>query len=125
MTTVEKINKLVAELKKLEDCDELLEYVFNMIDYCGQYVGAVVSQQSILYVKKSMLDGESFHTIAQEADTTRSIKHDALITTVKIVNRLCGEVGAEPIYTGDIEKRVEVAEFAKQVVNEMFDVRPL
>lgn len=55
-------------------------------------------------------------------DKSRKIAHDSLIVSTRLLNKLCRLYDIEPIYKGS-DSRIEVAEFAKQVVDEFFAER--
>ena len=67
---------------------------------------------------------EIIERINARLDKSRTIAHNALISNVNIVDRLCKINETEPIYGGE-DDRVAIAEFARQVVNEFFEERRL
>ena len=58
-------------------------------------------------------------------DKQRNDTHNILISNVKIINRLCKKNNLPLIYDGNEEERIEVADFAQKVVDELFSTRRL
>lgn len=117
----EKFNELVS---KLNDKD-MLESVNYAIESCGQYIEAVNAMEATLTVQRFRLDPDEFRDKLSEADKRRRNIHNGLIANVTILNRICKMVGVDPIFAGDVESRLEVADFAMQVTTEMFETRRL
>lgn len=116
----EKISELLG---KLQTSDEII-LVRDMIANSGVYVQKVVALESYI-ITRAVDDPEEYRQRVVEMDKMRSTAHNALIASVAIVNRLCKTVDMSPIFIGDISKRVEVAEFAAELVNEIFQGRRL
>jgi uncharacterized membrane protein len=51
--------------------------------------------------------------------------YNVLISSVKIANRICEKYELPYLFSGNIEKRIEVAEFAIEIVTEIFELRRL
>jgi hypothetical protein len=94
-----------------------------MLDQCGEYVERVNTMTDLCNVGKFGMDGEEYRERMNSIDRSRSTVHNSLIANVKLVNRLCGLYGLEPLFLGDPEDRIEVAEFAMAVVAENFTNR--
>ena len=58
-----------------------------------------------------------------ELDQGRRNRHDALISGVKILNRLCDLYGVERVFQGDTGDRWDVANFAGDAVQAIFSGR--
>lgn len=63
--------------------------------------------------------------LSNELDAERHNTHEGLILSVKLLNSICRMVGLEPIFRGNVEERVEIGDFAIQVVSELFQTRKL
>jgi hypothetical protein len=46
--------------------------------------------------------------------------HNALIANVNMANRICENIGDEPIYKGNPQERSEYGDFAKEVVDDFY-----
>jgi hypothetical protein len=117
------INQLVSNLKDRNDSDAI-SLVNETLKNCWKYIQRVNELEAYL-LTKSADTPESYQQIVTELDKSRSVSHDSLISSVKIVNRLCIEADLQPIFSGNIENRIEVAEFAMEVALEIFRERRL
>lgn len=114
----------LAELvSKLHGSDEVV-LVKDMIIKSGIYVQKVIAHEAQIITKPAN-SPEEYRQHVAEADVQRSIAHNSLISSVAIVNRLCKSVGSPSIFCGNIGNRVEVAEFAFDLVKEIFESRRL
>jgi len=68
---------------------------------------------------------KEYREYVTKLDEDRHHTHEALIAQVKMLNKLCEMTGIDFIYQGDIDKRVEVGDFALQVTAELFQTRKL
>lgn len=120
----EKINEFIRVISKTEDC-QCLDMMEELIDSAGDYLRRVnVLEIGIMVGKYSKEDNE-YREYIEKLDKQRSNAHDNLISNVKIINRLCRINNLPPMYQGNEEDRVEVAEFAQKVVDELFSTRRL
>lgn len=117
-------NKVNALLEKIKDDADKTSLVRDMIDSCANYVDTVVNMENAINVYRFRAEDPSeLRVMIQRLDQTRRIVHNALISNVRIVDRLCKMEGVEPIFGGSDEDRLAVAEFAKRVVDEYFEDR--
>jgi len=117
-------NKVNALLEKIKDDADKTSLVRDMIDSCANYVDTVVNMENAINVYRFRVEDPSeLRVMIQRLDQTRRIVHNALISNVRIVDRLCKMEGVEPIFGGSDEDRLAVAEFAKRVVDEFFEDR--
>lgn len=116
----EEIEKAKEFYKDDQDC---LYLVNDMVESCRTYVGTVVNMENAIGTMRFRLEGQDLRQFIQNLDNSRRVAHNALIANVGIVSRMVKQAGLEPAYTGDIQDRQEVAEFAKLVCNEYFDDR--
>lgn len=76
-------------------------------------------------ILKIRLEAEEYKNIIEEMDEKRTRIHNAAIASTKTINRLC-EFNELPLFfQGNIEDRVEVAEFIRDVVVNVFENRKL
>lgn len=114
---------LMELVSKLPNADGIM-LVRDMITNCGTYVQKVVALEAQIITRLADNPEEYRQRIA-EMDKQRSVSHNALISSVKIVNRLCRSVDMPPLFLGNIDNRVDVAEFAADLVKEIFQSRRL
>jgi len=117
-------NKVNALLEKIKDDADKTSLVRDMVDSCANYVDTIVNVENAINVYRFRVEDPSeLRVMIQQLDQTRRIVHNALISNVRIVDRLCKMEGVEPIFGGSDEDRLAVAEFAKRVVDEYFEDR--
>lgn len=123
----EKFNTLVQRIKDESGAywKEDLETVEDSIKQCGRYIKTVNDMESAITSARFRMEPEDYREYIMNLDRSRKIEHDALIVSVRVLNRLCSIYRVDPIFTGDLENRIEVAEFAKAVVDEMFETRQM
>lgn len=97
----------------------------NTINSMADYVSTVVAMDSALQVARFRMEGEEYRDYIQALDRRRTSAHDAMISRVSSANRICGMVGCTKLFDGDINDRYAVADFAGEVIKEIFDNRSL
>lgn len=120
----EKINEFIRAISESND-RECLDLMEDLISSASDYVRRVNVLEIGLMVGKYNKDDSEYREYIEKLDKLRSGAHNALITNVKIINRLCKNNDLPLIYKGNEEDRIQVAEFAKQVVEELFSTRRL
>jgi len=120
----EKFSELVQKLKELGEND-LANDVDEIINSCAKYLESVTAMESCISVLRFTLEPEEYRVRLTELDKARRLVHNGLIANVKILNRYCNMAQLPSIYEGDLESRIEIAEFARTVVDEMFETRKL
>lgn len=120
----EKINEFIKTISETND-SECLDLMEDLISSASDYVRRVNVLEIGIMVGKYNKEGDEYREYIEKLDKLRSSAHNSLITNVKIINRLCRNNNLPPIYDGDEEERIQVAEFAKQVVEELFSTRRL
>ncbi len=117
---MEKVKEIAEKYK--EDF-EALDLIADCLESFENYVNAVNHMEKSIVILRFRLEPEAFRAAVENLDKGRRNSHNALISSVKILNRFCTTTGLTPFYTGDVTDRVEVAEFAKDVVINIFDNR--
>ncbi|WP_411682902.1 DUF3232 domain-containing protein [Clostridium thailandense] len=120
----EKINEFIKVISETED-SECLDIMEDLIESASDYVRRVNVLEIGLMVGRYNKEGSEYREYIEKLDKQRSNAHNALISNVKIINRLCRKNNLQPIYQGNEEERIEVAEFAQKVVEELFNTRRL
>jgi carboxylesterase type B len=120
----EKINEFIKVISETED-SECLDMMEDLIESASDYVRRVNVLEIGLMVGKYNKEGAEYREYIEKLDKQRNNAHNALIANVKIINRLCRKNNLSLIYQGNEEERVEIAEFAQQVVEELFNTRRL
>ena len=104
---------------------EVLEIIEDTVNVYGDYVAYVHNMESLKPILKIKLGKHEYKNAVEEMDEKRTRIHNAAIASTKTINRLC-EFNELPLFfQGNIEDRVEVAEFIKNVVTNVFENRKL
>ena len=123
----EKFNQLTEAIKSsgAEFLRDDLTTLEDSIKQCGEYIKAINNMEAAITTARFRMEPEDHRAYIMQLDNTRRLEHNSLIVSVRVINRLCSIYRIEPIYKGDLENRIQVAEFAKSVVDEMFDTRQM
>lgn len=121
----EKFDTLVAALKDRSDAEDFLDDIHSCITSCGAYIEAVNSMESVITVMRFRLEPDEYREKLSEVDKRRRSMHNGLIANVTILDRICRMAEQPPIYGGDYEDRLAIAEFAMDVTAEMYETRKL
>lgn len=111
-----QINDLAKKCNDIE-C-ELIE---QMIHNAADYVRAVIIMETAASNIAS-LDADGTREAKQSTDRVRTIAHDAFISSVNIVNRICDKYELRRIYTDGGDRR-DYGEFALRIVRDIFASR--
>ena len=113
------MNKIL-ELAKL--CNSAERYKISlMLNNAADYVRSVAVME-IVAAHVADLDPEEFREERQSTDRTRSNDHNAFISSVDAVNKICDAHGVPRIYTGSTERRA-YGDFAMELVADIFAKR--
>jgi len=115
----EKINEFIRIISKSND-RECLNLMQGVISSASDYVRRLNVLEIGLMVGKYNKEGAEYREYIEKLDKQRSNAYNALITNVKIINKLCKNNDLASIYSGNEEDRIQVAEFAQNVVEELF-----
>jgi len=101
-----------------EDERELIE---RMLLSAADYVRVVIHMRTkaLNYAGRT---GEALRTLVEQSDRDRTSSHNALISYVDIVNRICVSHSMPPIYTGSSTRR-EYGDFAYALITEIYEKR--
>lgn len=121
-----KILSLIEKIKASQSqyAKDDLKAVENFITDCGRYVDKVTAMEAALVSARFRMEPEDYRELIIELDRSRKYAHDALIASVRLINRLCGVYGAECVYDGP-DERILIAELAIEVAAEFFKERKL
>ena len=92
-----------------------------MLNNAADYVRSVVAME-VVAARVADLDPEDFREERQSTDRARSNAHDAFISSVDAVNKICDAHGVPRIYTGGAERRA-YGDFAMELVSDIFTNR--
>ena len=110
-------------IKELAECCNEVQrkMIKKMIHDAADYVRTVVVMETAAS-NIAGLDSADAKEIRESTDRARSMAHDAFISSVNAVNRICDKHGVPHIYTDGAERR-EYGDFAIMLVDEIFNKR--
>lgn len=120
----EKIKEFIKVISETDD-SECLDMMEELIESASDYMRRVNVLEIGVMVGKYNRDGDEYRQYIEKLDKQRNKAHNSLISNVKIINRLCRNHSLPLVYEGNEEAKVEVAEFAQKVVDELFSTRKL
>ena len=115
---------MIKYLANTDDSD-YLDLAKDLVISASEYVHSVNALEISIIVDKYTEDSTEYRESIEKLDKQRSIAHNALITKVKIVNRICRAHEIPIIFVGNEEARIEIADFAHELVAEFFNNRRL
>lgn len=127
----EKINILINAIRSTQDntlkpyIKEDLQSVEDFISQCGRYIDRVTAMEAALQTARFRMETKDYQNFIQDLDRSRKWEHDALIAATKLINRFCRLYSVESIFTGNLDSRIAIAEFAMEVVKAYFQERKL
>jgi hypothetical protein len=90
-----------------------------MLNNAADYVRSVVAME-VVAARVAELDPDDFKEECESTDRTRSNDHNAFISSVDAVNKICDAHEVPRIYTGGTERRA-YGDFAMELVADIFE----
>lgn len=113
MEHMERIKQLVAL------CNSAERYrIAMMLGNAADYVRAVAIMETVA-ARVEDFEPEEFRAEREATDRTRTNEHNAFISSVDAVNRICDAHGVARIYKGSTARR-EYGDFALELVTDIF-----
>ena len=109
----------ITLVNSYNDDEDALDLIETNMNNLNGYVSAVYAMEVQIQTLRFRLDGEAVTNL----DKRRRNAHEAAIAACSILNRLANLAGVDPLYSGDLEDRNEVAEFCIAIVDELFHGR--
>lgn len=111
--------KASSEPEAAEDLEALNDAITSFRDYVNR-VDAGEQQIRLAAVR---FEGEEYREMVTQYDRRRHEQHEAAIINVRLVNRLAQLYGVSPLFNGDDNERLQVADFCLDVVVQIFQNR--
>lgn len=129
MFAFDKYEELIKVIgKRIKDGDDTAQQEMDMVSTavaaCLEYVNNVDNGENAIRCSYARLEGEDLRRAIMGIDRSRRYAHEAAISHVNILNRIAtmfNHVGE--IFVGDIEDRLQVADFCLEVTNKLFTER--
>ena len=105
------------------DAAEDLEALDDAMTSFREYVVKVDMGEQQIRLAAVRFEGDEYREMLTRYDRTRHDAHEAAIANVRLVNRLAELYSVGPLFTGNDQNRLEVADFALDVVVQIFQNR--
>jgi len=115
---MKKIENQNSENKDLEN-----EMIENLAKDCVEYISSIINMENAINLAKTRLEGNEYRKLITNFDKRRTDTHNVVISDVKVLNKVSVLYELPLIFNGDVNSRIEVAKFAKQYIDELFNER--
>lgn len=105
------------------DAGEDLEALNDAMTSFRDYVNRVDAGEQQIRLAAVRFEGEEYREMITQYDRRRHDQHEMAIANVRLVNRLAEIYGVTPLFTGNDQERLEVADFCLDVVVKLFQNR--
>lgn len=124
MKLKEKINMLMEAMKSNPDFSDMVEDVNDVLATAAEYVKAVANEEASIQMARIRLNGPDFRTYVQNLDQHRRARHEALMVSMNMLNRVAKILDVEPPFDVYQDDRESYYAEAKNVVDEYFTTGP-
>ena len=121
-TQIEKIMKKI-ENQNSENKDLEKEMIENVAKDCAEYISSITNMENTINLAKIRLEPKEYRELITNLDKRRTDTHNVVISDVKVLNKVSVLYELPLIFNGDVNSRIEVAKFAKQYIDELFNER--
>lgn len=104
-----------------EDRDDFFNTVKDQVTGLANYFNAVIDHVTTIEVASAAaMDTGRYQAEVSSADRARNSAHNAAISNLSILNRICDGVGVEPICDVDLTNRSAVTQFVFEACTDLF-----
>ncbi len=117
--------KLADKIKASSSVDAAddLEALNDAVTSFRGYVDKVDAGEQQIKLAAVRFENEEFREMVSRYDRNRHNAHEDAIANVRLVNRLAQIYGVDPLFTGDDQERLQVADFCLDVTIQLFQNR--
>lgn len=124
----EKLILAIGEKLKLKPDDENalteMDIVSRAVKACVEYVSNVDNGENAIRTAYFRHEGEDLRSVIEGIDKSRRIAHENAIACVSMLNRVATLFNhMDVIFIGDINDRLQVADFCLEVTVKLFNER--
>ena len=102
-----------------------MDIVIKAIDAFTSYVKTVDDGETFIRFAYATMEGNALRVAVENADRTRRNAHESAIAMVSILNRMAAKRGVPMVFNGDINDRLQVADFCLEIIVKVFQARKL
>ena len=115
LTLIDHINKVKTE-ESVEDADSIRSAVESFVGY----VREVCVSETRTKLAYGQYEGSELRDLVESYDKTRTRAHEAAIANVGMINKIAEFYGVDPVFTGNVHERLEVAAFCMEMTEKIF-----
>lgn len=121
----DKLIAVLAEKEKAGDerADKMFGGLKRGLKNCHEYVTTVDMTETQIHCAYARTSGEALRDIITAVDRLRHTSHEACIASVSLINNIAMACGTDPVFIGDVEDRLQVADFCLDVTVQLFETR--
>ena len=105
------------------DAADDLEALNDAMTSFREYVNRVDAGEQQILLAAVRFEGDEYREMVSRYDRNRHNAHEDAIANVRLVNRLAAMYETEPLFTGDDQERLQVADFCLDVTVQIFQNR--
>ena len=105
------------------DAADDLEALNDAMTSFREYVNRVDAGEQQILLAAVRFEGDEYREMVSRYDRNRHNAHEDAIANVRLVNRLAAIYETEPLFTGDDQERLQVADFCLDVTVQIFQNR--
>ncbi len=117
--------ELADKIKKSDspDAADDLEALNDAMTSFRTYVDRVDAGEQQILLAAVRFEGQEFRDMISLYDRNRHNAHEDAIVNVRLANRLAKLYSVEPLFTGDDQDRLQIADYCLDVVIKLFQNR--
>ena len=117
--------KLADRIKGSNSADAAddLEALNDAMTSFREYVNRIDAGEQQIKLAAIRFEGSEFREMVSRYDRNRHNAHEDAIANVRLVNRLAAVYDVEPLFVGDDQERLQVADFCLDVTVQLFQNR--
>ncbi len=98
---------------------EMLDIIFNALKHFEEYHQVIYEMETkMLVYSYDSMDKDDYQSMVTEADKLRTMKHNAVISSVSMLNKIAEKEKLPPFYDGIVSKE---RPYRRQVANAVLD----
>ena len=106
-----------------EDAADDLEALDDAMTSFRDYVNRVDMGEQQIKLAAIRFEADQYREMLSRYDSSRHDAHETAIANVRLVNRLAELYGVSPLFTGDDQDRLQIADHCLDVVIQLFQNR--
>lgn len=115
--------KFVSIVNAYKDDNDVLDIIQKDMKSIGDYFSSVYMMETSMSIIYARYEGQELRDRIEALDSNRRFCHERAIMGVKRLNRFADMKNLEPVFSGDTDDRLQIADFCRDTMVEFFDGR--